>query len=160
MNQVKFYQYTIGALLLLNAIILGFFLSNNSRPPHPLRNNPFHQEVVELLKLTEEQAISFKKMAKEHKINIAEVTNQQQQLLLPYFQSISNSDVQIDESETLNQIELLERKKIAITHRHLQEIKSILTTEQHANFKEFMQVFIEKVVLNQKKDPPPPKDLK
>jgi protein CpxP len=78
-------------------------------------------------------------------------------LLLPYFQSLSISTIQVDEEMVLNEIQQLEKEKIQVTHQHFQDLKSILTSEQIPHFEVFTQEFINHVLLGGKKHSPPPK---
>jgi periplasmic protein CpxP/Spy len=158
MNQIKFYKFAIGVLVLLNLSILAFFLFSQPKPPQHRPFTDFREEVIKSLKLEEHQADNFKRLATEHHQKMEKISRQQQQLLIPYFKSLSYDDLKIDKTSILDSVEVLEREKITITQQHLQEIKSSLSAEQIPLFKEFIDRFIENILGNNKNNPPPPKE--
>jgi len=161
MKQLKFYKYTIAGLALLNAAILIFFVINRPHSPRPSGpTNNFHSDVIEILNLNAQQAIDFESIANKHHDKMTGIKQQQQQLLVPFFQQLSDSTVLLNKQDVLNKFQLLEKEKIEVTYDHLKDIKGLLLPEQLPNFKLFTQNFIENVVLGKKKNGPPPKDFK
>lgn len=160
MSQLTFYKYASGGLLLLNIVVLAFFLlTKPGHQPQPPSNN-FQSEVIDALDLDTQQASAFRALAEDHNQQMRSISGQQQQLLMPYFESLTSSSPTIDSEGVLNQFQQLEREKIEVTYQHFQEIKSMLTKEQLTGFETFMDTFIHTLLLDKKKNPPPPKDFK
>ncbi len=158
MKQLQFYKYAAGALLLLNLAIMAFFFFTKP-PPHKRGSYNFQKRAVDILKLDEQQHATFLQFAKVHNQKMDAVNEQQRMLLKPYFQSIIDTSKITDSERVLNEVQLLERNKIEVTYRHFQEVKSILNTEQQADFEEFMNNALEIILLETKKNPRPPKDF-
>ncbi len=159
MSQLTFYKYATWGLLVLNIAIVAFmFLMRPGPRSRPTASsNNFRNEVIRALGLTEDQENTFKQLAAEHSQSLRAISEQQQGLLPPYFKSLSDSSKKIDEEAILRQFEQLERQKIEITHQHLLDVKSRLRGEQLANFDSFMDRFIDKLLLDNGRKPPPPK---
>jgi hypothetical protein len=157
MKQLTYYKYAIGSLVLLNLAILAFFILTKPRPPRQTPPHNFRSHAVNILHLNTEQEAIFNNMAKDHHQKMDALDRLQQELLLPYFQSLSISTIQVDEEMVLNEIQQLEKEKIQVTHQHFQDLKSILTSEQLPYFEVFTQEFINHVLLGGKKHSPPPK---
>lgn len=160
MNQLTFYKYAAGGLLLLNMVIISFFLF--TKPNLPLHGPPpssFQKEVIDVLHLDAQQTNMFKALAKEHNQKITVLKEQQQTLLLPYFESLANTSIQIEKEDVLNQFQQLEKEKIEVTHQHFQEIKNLLNESQLPHFKDFLDKFIDRLILSDKNNKPPPKDF-
>ena len=159
MKQTTFYKYAIWGLVLLNMLVLAFFVFTKPKPPHSAHSHNFQSEVIHLLKLDPEQQAAFRKLAESHNQNIKLLSSQQEKLLLPYFESLTDSTQYVDKVKNLNQFQLLERQKIETTYQHFEEIKNILHQEQLPRFEEFMKIIIDNLLLKNKKNPPPPKEF-
>jgi len=146
MSQLKFYKYSIWALLLLNVGVLAFFFLTKPHPPHHASPNNFQSEVVEILGLNNQQAANFKKLAEDHMHKTRSINEQQEKLLPPYFKSLTDLSKNIDKDRILDEFQQLERKKIEVTYQHFQDIKSILDENQLPQFEGFMNTFIERIL--------------
>jgi len=147
MNQIKFYKYAIWALVVLNMVVLAFFLLTKPRHPHHSSPKKFQSEVVKTLNLSSQQEVGFKKLAREHHQKMKSMNEQQQKLLLPYFENLIEPSESIEIDSLLNQSQQLEREKIELTHQHFQDLKQLLNKEQQPLFKGLMRKFIDKLLL-------------
>ena len=154
MSQVKFYKSATWALLFLNIAILSFFFLNFPPPPHH-SSNKFQSEVIELLDLNSQQESVFLNFANDHHQKIKAIEEQQQKLLPPYFESLADSSKKIDEKSLLNEYKKLEEEKIKVTYLHFQDIRSILNENQAPSFKALIRQFVDRLLLNNKKNSPP-----
>lgn len=159
MTQLTFYKYAIGGLVLLNIAVLTFFLLTKPKPPHHAPPHHFQAEIIDILDLDKQQAATFKTLAKEHHQQMKSIKEQQQQLLLPYFESLTNSAEDIDKEKILNQFQQQEREKIEVTYQHFEEVKKLLNKKQLSHFKQLMKKFIDKLLFDKQKKTPPPKDF-
>ena len=159
MSQIKLYKYATWGLLFLNIAVLAFFLLTKPKPQHHPPSNNFQSEVIEMLDLNTQQASTFKALAEAHNQQMRSISGQQQQLLIPYFESLTNPSSTIDSDGVLSQFQQLEREKIEVTYQHFQDIKSMLNEEQLPDFENFMNTFIHTLLLDEKKNPSPPKDF-
>lgn len=159
MDQEKFQKYIIGGLVGLNIAVLAFFLlAKPPRRPQPtFKNN--RSEVIEMLHLNNQQAIQLNKLADVHKQKMQEISEHQAKLLLPYFESLVSASQVIEKDSLFKEYQQSEREKIELTYQHLQEIKSLLEEDQLPDFKEFMTKTTNRLLLGNKKNPPPPQDF-
>ena len=152
MKQVQFYKYATWGLLGLNLSLIAFFFL--TAPPHhgkkfgKLRAN-------DILKMDEQQNESFLEFAQLHMNQMDELNIHQQNLLKPYFNRLIDTDKMIGPDSILNQVQLLERRKIESTYQHFQDVKAILNPEQYVNFEKFIDHALERILLKQKKPPLP-----
>lgn len=157
MSQLKFYKYATWGLLFLNIAVLSFFLLTKPGPrQHPPSNN-FQAEVIEILNLNNQQVFTFRKLGGEHNQKMKSINEQQAKLLPPYFESLTNLSENIDKNDILNQFQQLEREKIEVTYQHFQHLKSLLNEEQLPLFDEFIQKFIDNILLKKEQNRPPPR---
>lgn len=155
MSQLKFYKYATWGLLFLNIAVLAFFLLTKPKPPHHSPND-FQSEVIEILNLNSQQKSTFRKLAEAHNQKMKSIIEQQQKLLPPYFESLADSSSNIDKEAILNQFQQMEREKIEVTYQHFQDIKLILDENQLPHFEKLIGRLVDKLLLNNKKNPPPP----
>ncbi|MFK7926342.1 MAG: hypothetical protein AB8H47_30625 [Bacteroidia bacterium] len=162
MDQIKFYRFVIAGLLLLNLFVLAFFLFTQTepRPNRAPRGTSFQAEVPGILELDSTQQLIFNDLADRHSQQTTNINQQQQALLLPYFESIADSSVDLDTEFALTQFQKLEREKLVITRQHFLEVKSILAPQQIPLFKILMERITDRVVRQEKKRRPRPKDFK
>jgi len=166
MNQVKFYKLAIGGLLLLNLAVLAFFIITKPKPhrggpPHlqvPSQHG-FESEAITILDLDKKQISKFKNLANNHAHKMTSITENQQKLLLPYFESISDRVIEVENDKTLNLIQQLELEKIQATRQHLLDVKNLLNKDQQPRFNKFAEKIIDKILKQGKKKPIPPKDF-
>ncbi len=157
MNQAKFYKYAAWSLLLLNVVIIAFFFLTKPGPPPPKQGINFQSEVIDLLQLEGQQVTTFRKLATEHYQKSKSINDQQQKLLLPYFENLIDPSMAINEEDILSQFQELEGEKIKITHQHLQDIKNILDDTQIPHFERFAKRFIDQILIEKEKKPAPPR---
>lgn len=160
MSQLTFYKYASLSLLVLNVAIIGFFLLTKPAPPPRSGGRDFQAEAIKILSLNEEQVISFRAFAQEHKQQMTGVNEQQQKLLRPYFESLANPSIGIDQTDALNQFQQLEREKIEVTYQHFQDLKSILNEAQLTHFEKFISRYIDVFLASEEKRAPPPRGRK
>lgn len=165
MTSIKFYKYAAGLLVLLNLSLIGFFLLTRPKPPgflpppHPGQHKHFQNRAVDILRLDREQHHAFLASADQHRQQMRTLNQQQRDLLKPYFYSLVDTEQALDKERILEETQLLDRKKIEATYEHFDKIKSILREDQKPDFEAFMNQAIGRILLNTKKDLPPPKDL-
>ena len=157
MKQLQFYKYATWGLLVLNLSMIAFFFLTRPEPPLPHSAKSFLPQAIEMLHLDEQQRAAFEQSARAHNQEMNSINEQQQELLLPYFQSLADSSKSIDTEKLVSQIQRLEGDKVESTYRHFQSVKSILRPEQQAFFEAFMNHALRIILLEQKNPPPPPK---
>lgn len=151
MKTLQFYKYTTWGLLILNLLVLTFFMVNKP---------PFHRgmRAMDSLNLDDQQHTEFLVSAKKHKALIKEIKIKQKEILHTYFNLLVTSSEQVNETEVLTTYEQLESQKVKITYQHFKEIKDFLRQEQHADFEQFMEMMLKRILINSQKDNHPPKD--
>ena len=160
MKEQNLYKLIISILVLLNVGVVAFFLMN--KPPHPPKrgDQDFKHKVEKLLQLSEKQAQDFHELAMNHHHTMGKLSEKQQEILIPYFESIIDTNNLNNEEDILEEVQSIERKKIKTTQQHLLEVKSLLLPDQLPLFETFVKEFSKNVVKNQKKSPRPPKDFR
>lgn len=156
MSQISFYKYATWGLLLLNLGMLAFFFLTKPKHPHQPTPNAFQNEVIERLRLNAQQEETFRTLAAEHGQQMVSINEQQQQLLLPYFESLAVPAEQVDKDSLLRRYQELERAKLEFTYQHFEEIESMLDDSQLVYFQEVMYKFVDRIVLKSEKKSPPP----
>jgi len=148
------YKYSIWGLLLLNfSMVAFFFLSATPPPPGAAIGG---KKAVDVLKMDEQQDESFLQLARQHIQPMDDLSNQQQKLLQPYFNRLIDQNKAHDSDSLLNQVLLLERKKIESVYQHFRDVKSILRPNQLGNFAAFIDHVAERILMEQNNQPPPP----
>lgn len=144
MKKNTLYIILIVVLLLLNVFQLSKFLFH----PKPIKHHEanFKDKAITLLELDKQQANTFFDFSKKHHKQINELQKKQKKLTSLYFEQASDS--------ILDLITNLDKEKIIVTQNHFEEIKSILTPNQYANFEKFKQQAIHVILNNQKKPKP------
>ncbi len=162
MTQIKFYRLLVAGLLLLNILVLAFFLFNQSepRPERGPRAAGFQAEVPRILELDSAQQLTFSALAEQHNQQIAAINEEQQKLLLPYFESIADSSVDLENELVQTRFQQLELEKLIVTRQHFIEVKNILNPPQYPLFDALMEKITDRVVGNRNKKRPRPKDFK
>lgn len=172
MNHLNFYKYASLGLLILNIAMVAFFLLTKPKPPShrlgehagqhpgPDQRNSFEEKVIGILELNEDQQQNFQEYAQMHNGKLSSIAEQQEGLLLDYFDSVNNATNNTDTEIALTKFQQYDREKLEVTRDHLMELKNLLKEDQLPNFKEFMEIFTERIIRKQKKKPPPPKDFK
>lgn len=145
MSQIKFYKYAISGLLLLNIAMLAFFVLTKPRSGNPPPPSNFESEAIRILDLNSEQIATFERLVREHNQMMRAIDEKQRELIIRYFESLSDTSLSVEELDVLNSFEQSEREKIKNTHVHLEEVKSILNNDQLPNFDIFMNDFLQKL---------------
>jgi len=148
MNQNRIYQYIILGLVVLNLIVLAVFLLAESQPRYRQSPKNIRSEVIEILRLNDDQIFHFHDLADEHKRRMKDIDRRQARLLLPYFESLADSSGEIDKDSLLNHYQLSEKEKVEVTYQHFQEIKKLLNEDQLSEFNEFMDRVIDGLLYN------------
>ncbi len=154
MKQLQFYKYATWGLLILNlSMVVFFFLT---APPRPKGSEIGRGKASEVLKLDTQQGVSFLQLAQAHMKQMDDFNNQQRDILQPYFKSLIKQNNSIDPESLLDQVQLMERRKIESVYQHFQDVKSILRPDQYEYFDGFIEHAIERILLDEKNNPPPP----
>ncbi|MEM9546117.1 MAG: hypothetical protein AAGA77_09090 [Bacteroidota bacterium] len=158
MDQLKFYKYAIIALVVLNVGLLVSILISPSLTRHRFGPPPqnFKSELAEILNLDENQVIVFEKLADDHNRKLQSIKSEQQDLILPYFDSLIDSTVVIDEDSTFTIYQKLEQEKLKVTYDHLLDIQDLIDQNQMKNYKKFINAFKDKVLLKRRNHTRPP----
>ena len=166
MEQLKFYKVASLGLLLLNLGIIAFFWFN--RPPHshlpPPGQGPnneataFQNKTIGLLDLDEEQAATFRDLARGHGEEIGNLNRDQTNSLQAYFETAYQATTLAVRDSLLNGIQEIESRKIVTTLDHFLAVKALLDEDQLSEFDEFVSEAIGRILDVGKKSAPPPKD--
>lgn len=165
MRQIQFYKYATWGLLLLNLVMVAFFLLNKPKRLPPPRDGGRAAEITardgigktsDILKLEGQQQDVFSNYAEQHIRQMEGFDKQQRNLLKLYFNTLIDSTGNIDADSLLVQASQLELKKIETTYQHLQDIKSILKPDQQAYYEAFMGQILRILLSEQNNSPPPP----
>ena len=155
MKQLQFYKVSVILLLLLNIMMVSFFLL--SKPPGPMP--PRGQSSAELkrasdaLKLDAQQRERFGQLVAQHKQKMHALNDDHFSLLENYFvESPQGKD------SLIIQIQEIEGEKIRFTEKHFEDIRSILNPDQISYFQGFKERAIKQILAKNKKGPPPPKN--
>lgn len=135
MKQTSLLKIIIAVLLALNLIQVGARFWWHPPGPH---HQHFSKPVPELLQLTAEQAKSFHQLAKAHRNTMRGFKQQHSDLAAAYFKQPSDT--------TLEQIKTLSLEKLKATEKHFDEIQTLLTAEQQANFQIFKKEAIRIII--------------
>lgn len=150
-------------MVILNISMIAFFFltkpPHRGLPPGEGGGPPFKNKAIDVLKLDEGQHAIFLKSVQAHREVIQNTDEKQRDLLKPYFYQLIDPEQVVDSDSTLHKFQQLERNKIESTYQHFQEIKSILTPDQQADFEVFMKDALKMILLETEKNQPPPKDF-
>ena len=149
MEHAQFYKYSTWGLLLLNLSMVGLFLLTANPPPQGAATG--EQKAVDILRMDEQQDETFLQLVRQHIQLMDDFSNQEQKLLQPYFYSLIDQNIANNSDSLLNQVLLLERKKIESVYQHFQHIKSILRPNQLGNFAAFNDHVVVRILMEQKK---------
>ncbi|MEM8524169.1 MAG: hypothetical protein AAGG68_05985 [Bacteroidota bacterium] len=155
MSQKKFYISIILGLVSLNMILLAFFLLTKPRPRHHPPPRKFQFELIEKLRLDEQQTTAFNALVDEHKLQMNAINERQGKLLKPYFERLVDASKGIDADSLLSQFQQAEKEKIEITYQHLQEIKKILHKDQLIDFELLIDRITDRILSSKQKKTPP-----
>jgi len=140
MKTLQFYKYATFILLALN---IGLIVFSFVGRPKGKKGAP-QLRAIETLGLDEAQHDIFLASAKRHQTQMISISEQQKELLMPYFNSIVDTTLIVNTDSILKEVEQLERSKVAQTYQHFSEIKSILNADQIDDFEGFMDRILAK----------------
>lgn len=162
MKPLTFFKYTTIGLILLNVFVLSFFLLRESqdrpRPPRP--RTDFQQDAIIMLGLTYEQEAVFSELAEEHEQQIRKLNREQETLIVPLFESVTDPTIELDSLTVLEQFDQIQRQKLVLTRNHLLEIKDLLNEEQLPDFEIFVDRVMERTISKRQKRPARPQDFR
>ncbi|MCP9236282.1 hypothetical protein [Lewinella sp. JB7] len=149
MNKLQAYRWATAGLLIVNLVLLAVVFFG----PAP-RGGP-HASAREILGLDDDQHAEFLRLAGTHRQNMQALNDRQTQLLRTYLEQLATvSDVPPVPGEVCS----VETEKVRLTYRHLNDIKQLLTAEQMTAYPVFIEDILQRILLQQEKNPPPPKD--
>lgn len=158
MKPLQFYKYAAFGLLALNiAILTFFFMTRHKRPHHSKKEGK--AVIAKTLKLNDSQHSKFIALAEAHVHEMNQFDAKQKDLLTPYFYMLIDSSYSSTSDSVMSSILLLERHKIESTYAHFKDVQTILSKEQEEDFKDFMNIAIGRILLDQQKMKRPPKDF-
>ncbi|MEM7512300.1 MAG: hypothetical protein AAF388_15300 [Bacteroidota bacterium] len=163
MKPLTFFKYTTIGLILLNIVVLGFFLMRESQdvPPRPPRpRTDFQLDAISMLRLSNEQESVFSNLAEEHETQIRKLNREQETLIIPLFESITDPSIELDTLMVLEQFDQIQRQKLVLTRNHLLEIKDLLNEDQLPDFEIFVDRVMERTISKRKKRPARPQDFR
>ena len=162
MKPLTFFKYTTIGLILLNIVVLGFFVLRESQgPPRPPRpRTDFQQDAIIMLGLTNEQEAAFSNLAEEHEQQIRKLNREQETLIIPLFESVMDPSIELDSLVVLEQFDQIQRQKLVLTRNHLLEIKDLLNEEQLPDFEIFVDRVMERTISKGRKRPARPQDFR
>jgi hypothetical protein len=157
MSQVKFYKFATIGLILLNVLILSFFIFTMPKKggPPPGERPKFQSQVVETLKLNQDQQKEFDRLAKMHSELMKGINKEKSELIKPFFKNLTKDTIDINKDELLEKIEKLEGKRIIYTYDHFDDLKATLDANQIIAFEELMELFTDRLVMSNNNTPPP-----
>lgn len=139
-----FYRNLSLILLCLNIALLAFFFL--ARPPHPKGHR-----AAKVMNFTEQQEVQFRKYADQHKEQVTAYNEQQRSLIERYFSTLKANAPAVNADSLLQIFQTLEKQKVEITYQHFQEIKALLHEEQYADFENFVEQSMNRVLQRSKK---------
>lgn len=148
MDKLKFYQTAALGMLLLNLGLLVFIVLSPA-PGGGGRPERAHER----LELNEEQHVLFLEAVNRHQATMQKISSRQKGLLRTYFDRLK-TDAASTEAVLPEEMLELEVQKITGTYHHLLETKRILNEEQSANYPEFVDHALQRILF-QKKRPSP-----
>jgi hypothetical protein len=132
MKKESFYKVSIAVLIILNLLQIGAHFIQTKSIGDPI-NMP-----IKHLGLDDVQEKIFRELIQVHKDKMANFRTAQAALTEAYFNQNSDS--------LLNEITLIERKKIQTTEQHFVSIKKILKESQLDEFEEFKKRSIKRIL--------------
>ena len=164
-KHIQFYKWALIAMILLNIGLLTFFVLNKPHTHrhgnniHPNSRRAFRDVAVNILQLDEQQKPQFIALTKKHNRQMRSIDEQQKEILRLYFSKLLEKSDTTNPDTLINKVNMLEKEKIEVTYQHFEEVKAILNEYQYSDYKEFVNKALEKLLLETKKNPPPPKDF-
>jgi hypothetical protein len=148
MEKVTLYKISIGGLLLLNFVLVAFLWFGRPNPEQP----PLR--AVERFDLSQEQNDQFFKSVEAHQADLQRIREEQRGMLRDYFEALkvptNNTSIPVP-PEILG----LERQKIQASYDHFLEVKGLLTPKQLAEYPDFIDYVIKRVIEKNQKNLPP-----
>lgn len=133
MSRNRLYKIGIVALVIINLLQVGALVinQNQKRRVHPRLGHGFRDRAITIMNLNNKQTEQFQQLAHAHRTQILKLNNKEQEYLITYFGSPTES--------ILDSINLIQKQKIEVTQRHFKEIKEILKPKQYPDFMVFKE---------------------
>lgn len=150
MDKLKVYQVIAITMVIFNVALLAFFLFGakpEGRRPLPRADKQ--------LQLDQAQHEAFLVEVKAHQGQMKKINDQQKELLKGYFQQLA-TEVEVPPAVP-PEFTRLEQEKIQRTYQHLLTVKGLLRPEQEERFPRFTEIALRRILLGNKKPPPPKK---
>lgn len=164
MTQLQFFKIGFIVLIVVNIALVTFLMiggPGGNRPPHPDKGAAsFRNEVGAILDLTKEQQAQFNDLATEHRQQMTDIEAEEKEILRSYFDGLINPEGLEDRDKQMATLQELKRQKVELTYNHFEMVKGMLNESQLPKFKDFTSQAIERILVDNKKPPHPPKDFK
>jgi len=144
--------YKIGffILLVVNVALVVFLVLEPKRSPH---SQGIKDEISRELGFTEEQRTRYDEMAMIHREKVNEIEKRERILIRSFFNQLALENTSTEKEKLLDEILVLNRKKITATYTHFEQLKKICTEEQLTKFDKVISRIIP-VLTNSSERPP------
>ncbi len=160
MKSARLYQLIILFLLVLNTLVIGFFVWSKPKKHNAKMHHHPGKIAKEIFGMDEEQSSVFVGLAKKHRSHIDSLSKSQRKLLKPLFFEHLDGNEKVDHDSIIDLIQEIEGKKIEYTYQHYSEVKEILSPDQLEHFDEFLEETLKFILNEHVKHPPPPRNGK
>lgn len=137
MNRSKLYIVIIIALLISNAILIGFMIFPKEKNRRGDRTHNVKEKIVQKLEFDENQVAAFEKLIEKHREDINKTDEEIMRSKRLLFKQLQEDNQHAPDS-ILQQIASFQQQAEHIKFNHLKEIKNLCTPEQQDNFKALM----------------------
>ncbi|MFS4447337.1 hypothetical protein [Maribacter sp. 2307UL18-2] len=127
MRRETLYKIAIGVLLTVNIAQVSYLFLTKKPANHTKEHSK--PNAIEILRLSEDQNIRFKAFSKQHHEAMVLLQEEQKKCVRDYFTRPSQA--------LLDCVKDIEAKKIQITKKHFDDMKSVLKEEQLPYYEEF-----------------------
>lgn len=132
MKKETIYKIVIAVLIVLNLLqVVGRYLA------HRPTGEPIKM-AAQRLGLDKKQEVKFRELANAHRNTMIDLQKKQEGLTETYFNKPSDF--------ILNEVTLVEKKKIQATEEHFSDIKTLLNKDQHDEFLKFKKNALNKIM--------------
>jgi len=155
MTKEKLLTYLVIVLVLLNAVLIIFVLTDRqSKPP---RRPQVFEVITERLNLDRDQQTKFNKLRHDHRRKMDSLDNSFEQAMLNYFDLLRDSSVNKQAQDSIETIMgNIEKQKAKTTLLHFFQVKSILRQDQKSKFDDLTPELIK--VMGSRNSKPPKRD--
>ncbi|MFM7023202.1 MAG: hypothetical protein ACKOXB_09505 [Flavobacteriales bacterium] len=135
MNKLKLISYIALVLLLTNILLLCFIFSG--KPQHHGPPN-IREEVIEKLKLSEQQVVLYDESIQWHQQEIMKAEKEMMRLKSQLYQGISAGDGERKKDSLLMEIAQIDIQIERIHYYHFQDIKALCSVKQKEEFEKLI----------------------